>query len=260
MPFTDSTNAFNNRIDGVRTHSFVDAAPAGDVDAGDVTLIEDSVGIAYKDQDATEDVAFIYSSRNYLFPCQSASGSNFEEGSAVYLDPDTLKASATSSNGAFRFLGTVLVQPASSAASLEIDFAGGAGILQDQTGVARVLSTTATVTELNAGKVLIAGVTGMALTIHGYRFMFHGIAAGATTLDFEDTATSPVAVVKVAVAAAADTDIVGSYGPLDTGVTSGAGFDTPLGDDEGLQVTVTGSTLTGTTSADIQFTYSWSAT
>lgn len=93
---------------------------------------------------------------------------------------------------------------------------------------------TVTLAQLNAGKVLVAGITGYTLTPIYYKIVVNGTAAGSGNVILEDTNSSPVVITTVTeaglagiltseAAASGKTDGVGLYG----GLTSGKGIQIP---------------------------------
>lgn len=67
--------------------SFVVTAPSGGVTAGQMDLIEDTVGVYAQTADAGEDVAFIYEAEKILVPKSTTTGAGeFTAGDKVYFD------------------------------------------------------------------------------------------------------------------------------------------------------------------------------
>lgn len=67
--------------------SFIVTAPSGGVTAGQMDLIEDTVGIYAQDTDAGEEVAFIYQAPKILVPKSVTTGAGeFTAGDKVYFD------------------------------------------------------------------------------------------------------------------------------------------------------------------------------
>lgn len=116
----------------------------------------------------------------------------------------------------------------------------------------QVMVVTATLAEINAGKVLIPGVVGQAITVADITARVTGTFATGTSVKVQSTNGTPVDVLTYAEAAIAGTGVVFSN---TANVTAGAGFGTPLGTGDGLQVVNTGSAQTGGTS--IKFTISF---
>ncbi len=121
---------------------------------------------------------------------------------------------------------------------------------------ARVKSKQITVTQaqLNAGQVLIPGVTGQAITVLGMQATFSGTFAAGTAAVFESTNGTPVIVETLALAGMA----AGYLNLLDAGDTHqvmGAGAGVALGANDGLQLVKSGSNFTGGTNVVLQITY-----
>lgn len=111
--------------------------------------------------------------------------------------------------------------------------------------------SSATIAEINAGKTLVAGVTGKVIKVLGFKARSVGNFGGCTSVDIEDTNTSPVAIATVAVAAATNGALLGE---ATTNVTMGAGYLGSLTSGKGIAVTATG-TCTTATSMWIQVLY-----
>lgn len=118
----------------------------------------------------------------------------------------------------------------------------------------QVATVSATLAEINAGKVLIAGVTGKQITILDFVERVTGNFATGTAMVLESTNGTPVLVQTELVAALTNGAIVLPQAS-DTNETLGAGFAVALGVNDGLQVVKTGSAMTGGTKVDFQITY-----
>lgn len=117
------------------------------------------------------------------------------------------------------------------------------------TAAAQTLVVTATLAELNAGKTLIAGQTGKAITLSNYILRVNGASfAGGTNIILESTNGTPVVASTVAEAGLVTTAVLG---PFSANTTLGAGFGIALGSGDGLKVVSTG---THTTATGITFT------
>ena len=111
--------------------------------------------------------------------------------------------------------------------------------------------TSATLAEINAGKTLVAGVTGKTIKVLGFKARSVGNFGGCTSVDIEDTNGTPVAIATVAVAAATNGALLGE---ATANVTMGAGYLGSLTSGKGIAVTATG-TCTTATSMWIQVLY-----
>ncbi len=129
------------------------------------------------------------------------------------------------------------------------DIAGLAAALEDRVQVATV---TATLAEINAGKTLIAGVSGKAITVTNITQRVTGNFTTTTSVDVQSSNVSPV---KVAVAAQAQLTNGAVLVNNDTGVTLDAGWAVPLGTGDGLVVTKVGSNAAGGTSIKYTINY-----
>lgn len=116
----------------------------------------------------------------------------------------------------------------------------------------KVAVVTATLAEINAGKTLVAGVTGKAITVTNLTARVAGNFAATTSVDVQSSNGTPVKTNVLAVAALT-TGAVLIPGSANT--TLGAGFAVPLGADDGLRVVNTGSAAT--TGTSIQFTVTY---
>lgn len=106
--------------------------------------------------------------------------------------------------------------------------------------------------QLNAGQVLIAGVTGKAITVVDLSATFTGTFATGTAMVVEDT--SAVVYLTETLAGMAAGTIV-APDPHDTHQTLGAGVGVALTTGAGLQVVHTGSAFTGGTAINFLISY-----
>lgn len=113
-----------------------------------------------------------------------------------------------------------------------------------------VVRVTATISEINAGKTLIAAVTGKKIQVTNISVLVQGAFGAVTSVEIEDE--SAVEVISYAQAQLTDGAILA---PDSTGVTLKAGFGAPLTVAEALVVTKTGSDIT--TATDAVFTISY---
>jgi len=116
------------------------------------------------------------------------------------------------------------------------------------------LTDSSSITEINAGKTLLAAVAGRTITVVGWSMTAVGGAAGAATaVTLSDTAGSPVLIGAVAVAALTEGVVVL---PSSTNVTDGAaGIGLGLTAAKGITIEKTGSTLTTLTSITVTIQY-----
>lgn len=118
--------------------------------------------------------------------------------------------------------------------------------------VSKTLLATATLAEINAGKVLLAAVTGKTITIVDFKAKVVGNFAAATSVEVEDTNGSPVAIASTAVAGLTDGAILNE---VESNTTMGAGYLGSLTAGAGIAITKTGSDATGGTSITVKIEY-----
>lgn len=128
------------------------------------------------------------------------------------------------------------------------DIAGLQTALDAETKVAIV---TATLAEINAGKVLIAGVTGKKITIVNMTRRVTGSAAVATSADVQSDATSVKVMVDLIAALTNGAVIINK----EANATPGAGWAVELPVNEGVAVANIGSAMTTLTSIKYTITY-----
>lgn len=117
------------------------------------------------------------------------------------------------------------------------------------------VKATATLAEINAGKVLVAAETGVTLRAIGYLATVVGSFASGTTVDIEDDNGTPVV---VGLLSQANLTNGSKLRDGDTGASRGAGLGGDLTAAKGISVTKTGADFTAGTSItfDIQYTKS----
>lgn len=110
----------------------------------------------------------------------------------------------------------------------------------------------ATLAQINAGLIIIPGVTGKKITVTSYVAQVTGNFATGTSVELESTNASPVAVTTIAEAGLTTGAVLT---PNSANTTLGVGFGGPLGSGDGLKVVNNGTAQTGGTS--IQFNVSY---
>lgn len=116
----------------------------------------------------------------------------------------------------------------------------------------RTAVVSATLAEINAGKVLIPGVSGKAITVISFVERVTGTFTTATAIVLASDNGTPVVVGTEAIAGVTNGAVIL---PSDTNMVLGAGFGVPLGSGDGLKVTKTGSTAAGGTSISFTINY-----
>lgn len=111
---------------------------------------------------------------------------------------------------------------------------------------------TATLAEINAGKTLIAGVTGKSITILDYKAKVSGGFTTTTAVLVQDTTDTPVVIATNAVAALTNGNILNEK---TSNVTMGAGYLTTLAAGKGVVVANSGSAAAGGTSITFRIDY-----
>lgn len=111
---------------------------------------------------------------------------------------------------------------------------------------------TATVAEINAGKVLVPAVSGKTIVVTDFAARVNGTFTTATSVDVEDTSAT-VSVQSLAIAQVVDAAVLQD---ADTGVTRGAGMFGSITLGEALQVIKKGSDAAGGTDIEFFITYS----
>lgn len=120
------------------------------------------------------------------------------------------------------------------------------------TGAQKVAVVSATLAEINAGKVLIAAAVGQKITVTNYTARVTGAFATGTSVELESTNGTPVAVSTIAEAGLTNGAVLT---PASANTTLGAGYAAPLGTGDGLQVVNNGSAQTGGTKIDFTISY-----
>jgi len=151
-----------------------------------------------------------------------------------------------------------------SGASIDVESGGALKIAGSEVNLAGADPVTYTLTnsvslsELNAGKTLLAAVAGRTVTVVDFTIIaVGGAATAATAVTLSDTAGSPVLITTIAVAALTEGNLVKPY--TATHVTNGAaGVGASLTAAKGITIEKTGSTMTTATSftAIISYTIS----
>ena len=118
----------------------------------------------------------------------------------------------------------------------------------------KTVNVTATLAEINAGKTLIAGVTGKAIKVISYTARVSGTFGANTSVDIQSSNVTPVKVGVLANAALTNGSVLTSAPSANT--TLGAGFSVPLGTNDGLVVANVG--VAATTATSIIFTINYS--
>lgn len=116
----------------------------------------------------------------------------------------------------------------------------------------KLYTVTATLAQINAGLVLLPGITGKKITISNYIARVSGNFATGTAVILEDTNGTPVVVTTLAEAGLTTGAILL---PSSSNTTLGAGFAAALTAGAGLQVVNSGSAQTGGTSITFTLTY-----
>lgn len=102
----------------------------------------------------------------------------------------------------------------------------------------------ATTAQVNAGKVIVKAQAGKTIkVVDGWLRAIGGAAGTATSVDIEDTTTSPNLAFKIAVGGLAE-NAVARVGLATHSTNTGVG--TALGKGKGLQITATGTLATAT--------------
>lgn len=116
----------------------------------------------------------------------------------------------------------------------------------------KVVSVTATLAQINAGLILIPGITGKKITVTNYTARVTGAFATGTAVLLESTNVSPVLVTTLAEAGLTNGAVLT---PASGNTTLGAGFAAPMGSGDGLQVANSGTAQTGGTNIAFTITY-----
>lgn len=120
--------------------------------------------------------------------------------------------------------------------------------LQTTSPFISVARVTATLAEINAGKVLVPAVTGKQIQVTSFAYRMAGTFTTTTSVDLQDTAAQKVAVVPVA-------SLVNNTTVLPLTANVGALFGAPLTVSQSLNVANVGTAAAGGTS--ITFTVSY---
>ena len=117
----------------------------------------------------------------------------------------------------------------------------------------QVVKVTATLAEINAGKVLVPAIAGQKITITDYVARVTGAFATGTSIKLQSTNAAPVDATTIAEAAL--TNGAGLL-PASANTTLGTGYAQPLGLGDGLKVVNVGAAQTGGTSIDFTISFS----
>lgn len=118
--------------------------------------------------------------------------------------------------------------------------------------IVRNVSSVCTLSEINAGKTLIAGVAGKIIKVLGFSARVAGNFTTTTSVDLQDTNSTPVKVQVMAVAALTDGAVLKDG---TTNVTQGAGMFANLTSGKGLAVANVGDAAAGGTSITVNVQY-----
>jgi len=116
----------------------------------------------------------------------------------------------------------------------------------------QTVNVTATLAEINAGKVLIPGIAGQKITVVDYTARVTGGFATGTSVKLQSTNGAPVDVTTIAEAGLTNGAILL---PASANTTLGAGYAQPLGTADGLKVVNVGAAQTGGTSIDFAISF-----
>ena len=118
--------------------------------------------------------------------------------------------------------------------------------------VVQVVDVTATIAQINAGLVLVAGVSGKSVKVLNYIARVAGNFATGTSVELESTNGTPVAVSTLAEAGLTDGAVLV---PASANTTLGVGFGKAMGAGDGLKVVNNGTAQTGGTSIEFTIEY-----
>lgn len=110
---------------------------------------------------------------------------------------------------------------------------------------------TVTLAQLNAGKQIIPDIPGKTIKVVGYLMKFNGAFTTATAIVLQDTNSSPVNVVSIAIAGATNGAKISSFA-TESNTTDGAGLYANLTEGKGLRIAKTGSNAAGGTSITVE--------
>ena len=118
--------------------------------------------------------------------------------------------------------------------------------------ILQTLIATVTLSEINAGKIILPGVEGKTINVKDFTVVVSGTFLTGTSIEIEDTEASPINVASIAAAGLTDGAIIK---PDEANTTIGAGFLGDLTEGEGIAITKTGSDFTGGTSIKVKIDY-----
>lgn len=102
-------------------------APSPGVDAGDIAVDDDIVGMYFSDADTGEKVAFMYRIPRVVMPCEATSTGALQAGDKVYFNATAEKLTETA--GANKLCGTVLEDTSTGDTEVLVDFDGRMSIV-----------------------------------------------------------------------------------------------------------------------------------
>lgn len=149
--------------------------------------------------------------------------------------------------GADKLSSVKYVVTASASTGVTIAELGSGATTQVNTAI-----VSATLAEINAGKVLIATVSGKQIKVTGLELQVVGTFATGTSVEVEDDNGTPIVVASYAQAGLSDG---ANLLPNSANVTIGAGYLAALTLDKNLVVSITGSDFTGGTSITFKIQY-----
>ncbi len=176
-----------------------------------------------------------------------ARGANLE----VVYDANSGAGSVITAAGVNPVIGKAL-DKATAASQLIRVYLSVPSIQPNPVNLIRTVSVSATLAEINAGKVLIPGVTGKAITVTNFDWRVTGTFTTATAVVLASDNGTPVVVGTEAIAGVTTGAIIL---PSDTNMVLGAGYGVALGTGDGLKVTKTGSSAAGGTSIAFNISY-----
>lgn len=139
------------------------------------------------------------------------------------------------------------------------NFIGAMGVVDSAGVVSAVLPVyayigSATLAELNAGKVLIPDIPGRTIKVVGYLLKFTGGFTTATDIRLQDNNDTPVLITTVLIAAATTGAKITSEAVI-ANVTDGAGLFANLTLGKGIKIVKTGSSAAAGTSILVKILY-----
>lgn len=120
------------------------------------------------------------------------------------------------------------------------------------TGSTQEITVTATLAQINAGLVIVPGVTGKRINVVDFIARVTGAFTTGTSVNLQSTNASPVVAVSLLEAALTNGAVLV---PGSANTTLGAGFGAPMGTGDGLNIINIGTASAGGTSIAITVTY-----